>query len=247
MKILGQFPPQLSIKARLTLVTLGLFLVAIWVLVVGAAGQFEKKLAETLSDEQFSAVSYIAADIDGDLLQRIDILQADADGITTALLSDPQAAARYLADRHALNSMFKLGAILISKEGRALAAYPATSERLQFTRFSDFEYFTDVLASGKWAIGKARIGAVTKQPLIAMAAPVKNDRGQTAAVLVAYAALSDHLLFGPIEGMSIGKSGYIAVADPKYRLIIASSDPRNPDADQWHHRHDQLGLGNPPG
>ncbi|CAK0764664.1 two-component system, sensor histidine kinase and response regulator [Gammaproteobacteria bacterium] len=215
----------LSLKSRLTTLVLLLFLISIWLLVYALSAHLEKNLTELLSAQQFSLASFIADDIDSNLRERIHALSGNAANITPELLADPDKARLYLKDRIALKNMFKAGLVLISREGQGIADFPHIPER-QAGRYEALEYFQQVMATGKPAIGKPRIGRFTKLPGIAMAVPVKNPAGDILAIFAGYATLSDTTLFGQIEKRTIGQTGYVAIDDPKYRLIVTSSDPK---------------------
>ena len=214
----------LNLKSRLTILVLLLFLSSICLLIYGLAKRLEHNLTQLLSEQQFSIASLIANDIDDNIRQRIYTLTNNATNITPEFLSDPDKARFYLKDRIALNNMFKAGLMLISPEGQGIADYPHLPER-QAGRYEALEYFQQVMASGESAIGKARIGRFTKSPGIAVAVPVKNLAGEILAVFVGYATLSDSTLFGLFEKMTVGKTGYVTINDPKYHVIITSSDP----------------------
>lgn len=50
--------------------------------------------------------------------------------------------------------------------------------------FGDRGYFKEVLRTGEFAVSEAIIGRVTKQPVVAMAAPIKNASGEITHVVV---------------------------------------------------------------
>jgi diguanylate cyclase (GGDEF)-like protein len=56
--------------------------------------------------------------------------------------------------------------------------------------------------------------------------PIRDAQGQPIGVLAGLANLSDPSLFGSIIDVPVGKSGWIAVNDGRYRLIIAINDPK---------------------
>ncbi|MCK9283814.1 MAG: diguanylate cyclase [Rhodocyclaceae bacterium] len=186
--------------------------------------RLEQGIANLLFAQQFAVASYVADDIDNSLRQRIDALSGNAANVTPEMLAHPEKARNFLRERVALNSMFKAGLVFISKDGRGIADYPHIPER-QNGSYEGLEYFREVLATGRPSVGKARIGRFTKLPGIALAVPVKNVRGEIVAVFAGFATLSDATLFGRVEQTRIGRSGYIVIDDPRYRLIVTSSDP----------------------
>lgn len=215
----------LNIKLRIAISVLLIFLASIWGLVYAVSIQLEKDLTRFLFTQQFSLASYIASEVDENIKLRLDTLEGYAANITPQLLADPEKARSFLQERIALNSMFKLGLVLISADGQGLADYPHIPER-QAGKYNELEYFQAVMATGKPTVGKARIGRFTKLPGVAMAAPVRNKAGEIIAVFVGFTPLSDATLFGQVEKLTLGQSGYVVIDDPKNRLIVSSSDPQ---------------------
>lgn len=224
MNLFNKFK-TLNIKMRITISVLLLLLASIWGLVYAVSVQLEKDLTRLLFTQQFSVASYIANEIDENIKQRTNTLTGHAATITPQLLADPAKARGFLQERIALNSMFKLGLVLITKDGQGIVDYPHIPER-QASSYDGMEYFQEVMATGKPAIGKARIGRFTKQPGIAVAVPVRNKTGNIIAVFAGFAPLSDSTLFGQVEKLTLGHSGYVVIDDPKNRLIVSSSDPQ---------------------
>ncbi len=177
-----------------------------------------------LETQQISTVSYVASDLDDKIRQRIELLELNAEIITPELLDNPEKAREFLKSRFGLLALFKAGLSIISKDGNGITDYPIVPERANAS-FSEMEYYKEVLATGKTAIGKPRIGRFTKQPGVAFAAPIKDKSGQLNGLLVGFALFSDSTLFGQVEHANVGKTGYIAINVPKYGLIATSSNP----------------------
>ncbi|MFZ4439303.1 MAG: hypothetical protein ACOYOS_12810 [Syntrophales bacterium] len=60
-----------SLKTRVTVITLAIFLVGIWSLAFYASYTLQKDMERALGEQQFSKVSIIAAEINGGLDDRI--------------------------------------------------------------------------------------------------------------------------------------------------------------------------------
>ncbi|MCX7177303.1 MAG: hypothetical protein NTX56_00575, partial [Proteobacteria bacterium] len=66
------FPPQLSLKSRITLSTLSIFLISIWTLAFYSSRILRGDIEVLLSEQQFSTVSMMAASINQELEDRLD-------------------------------------------------------------------------------------------------------------------------------------------------------------------------------
>jgi diguanylate cyclase (GGDEF)-like protein/PAS domain S-box-containing protein len=216
----------LSIKARITLMTVLLFTSSTWALIYAVSARLERELAAVLSAQQFAVASYVAEDIEANIRFRFSLLTKNAARVTPAMLSNPAAAEDFLRTRDALNELFKIGIVLVSRDGHGIADYPYIPARRDYRRYHELEYFKGVMATGLPAMGEPSIGRVTKLPILAMAAPIRNAKGEIVAVLAGYTSLSDQTLFGNLEKMTVGSAGYFAIDDPKHQVIVSSSDPR---------------------
>lgn len=214
----------ISLKIKITAIVLALFISSLWILTVSVEKKLAHDMTELLETQQFSSVSYIAADLNEKIRQRIQLLELNASIITPELLASPEKAREFLRSRIGMQSLYKGGLAIISKDGKGIADYPPVPERTHAS-FREIEYFQEVLATGKTAIGKPRIGRFTKQPGVAIASPIKDKSGRLAAVLVGFATFSDTTLFGQVEHANVGKSGYITINVPKYNMIATSSNP----------------------
>lgn len=215
---------SISLKTKIAGIVLLLFLASFWLLTYSVEKKLAQDMANVLETQQLSTVSYIASDLDDKIRQRIELLESNSGAITAELLSDPEKAREFLKSRFGLLTLFKAGLSIISKDGLGITDYPITAGRANAS-FSELEYFKEVLATGKTAIGKPRIGRFTKQPGVAIATPIKDTSGQIIGLLVGFTWFSDSTLFGQVEHANVGKTGYIEIIDPKHGLIATSSTP----------------------
>lgn len=215
---------RLNLKARLVAMTVILFIAAIWVLSYLTTASLMADVKKLLAEQQFSSASYVADDIEQRVKLRLNALSIIGSEIDLPLLNEPAKLQDLLAHRPLLRSLFGNGVIVISLDGKPVTAYPPSSFSASLT-YSNIEYFQQVIDTGKPAIGKPRIGRVSKKPTIGFAAPILAKDGAVIGVLVGFSLLSDPNLFGVLERAEVGHSGWIAVSAPAYQLIVSSSDP----------------------
>lgn len=214
----------ISLKTKIAGIVLLLFLAGFWLLTYSVEKKLAQDMTILLETQQFSTVSYIASDLDDKIRQHIELLEVNAAAITPELLENPEKAREFLKSRFGLLALFKAGLTIISKDGNGIADYPIVPERANAS-FSELEYFKEVLATGKTAIGKPRTGRFTKQPGVAFAAPIKDKSGRLIGLLAGFSWFSDSTLFGQVEHANVGKTGYITIDAPKYGTIATSSNP----------------------
>ncbi len=215
---------SISLKTKISGIVLLLFLASFWLLTYSIEKKLAEDMTKLLEAQQVSTVSYVASDLDHKIRQHIELLELNAATITPELLADPEKAREFLKSRLGLLALFKAGLSIISSDGIGITDYPVVPERTNAS-FSEIEYFKEVVATGKSAIGKPRIGRFTKRPGVAFAAPIKDKSGRLVGLLVGFTWFSDSTLFGQVEHVNVGKAGYIAINAPESGLIATSSNP----------------------
>ncbi|MBF0526375.1 MAG: PDC sensor domain-containing protein, partial [Deltaproteobacteria bacterium] len=209
---------SLGLKPRIIGTALLLFLISMWLMTYLVQRHLENDMIELLGAQQFSAVSYIASEIEEKIRFNIEIVSKYAVNMTPELLADPIKAREYLSQRYGLLASFKAGLIIISAEGDGITDYPPIPDRAHAS-YRELEYFKDVVATRRTTIGKPSIGRFTKAPGVAIAAPIIDKSGKLIGVLAGFATLSDSTLFGQVEKAYTGNTGYALINAPRYGLI----------------------------
>ncbi len=182
-------------------------------------------MTSQLEAQQFSTASYIADNIESQVKLRINALKSIADSITPELIANPGRLRDFLHVRFLFASLFETGIEVISREGIGISDFPVLSGRAGGLH-ADLDFVREVVATGKPAVGKPRIGRFSKKAVIPFAVPVLNSSGRIVAVLAGYPSVSDPTLLGSIE-----KSEHkdfpdgLLVGSRKYNMFITGSDP----------------------
>jgi len=216
---------SLNLKTKIILMVLLLFLGSIWMLTFLNSKYLEQDMIAQIEVQQFSIASYIADSVESQVKLRFESLATIASFITPELISNPGKLRESLRQRLLIRTLFRNGVTVISKEGKGIADYPVVPGR-STASYREFEYFRDVIATLKPAIGKPQIGRFTHRPFIAFAVPILNRSGKLMGVLTASVSLSDPSLLGTIETSSYqGFSDRLILVSRKYRMISTGSDP----------------------
>src|SRR5450759_5348088 len=88
-----------SLRRRITLSTLLIFLASIWALSYYASRMLREDMERMLADQQSSTVSYVAGDLNDSLEERVLALEKVARLIDAAMLAHPAALQQMLANR----------------------------------------------------------------------------------------------------------------------------------------------------
>src|ERR1035437_7887843 len=106
-----------SIKTRVTLFTLGIFLLSLWLLAFYASRILRADMQRLLGDQQFSTATFVAVDVNHELEDRLRALEMVAKTLTPALLSDAAILQTSLEQRTSLLSWFNGGVNVLSLDG----------------------------------------------------------------------------------------------------------------------------------
>ena len=211
-----------SHKTRVTVFTLGIFVLSIWSLAYYASHMLRADMERMLSDQQLSAASFIAADLNHEVEDRLQALQSVATKISAADMGRPAALQAELDECDVILGMFSGGSFVTGLDGTALASSPLSARRAG-ANFSDRDYFAGALA-GRVTIGKPVIGKLSRAPLVVMAVPLRNAQGQVMGVLAGVIDLDRHSFLDKIAQGRYGISGGYLLVDAASRVIISASD-----------------------
>ena len=215
--MLGFFQ-NLSLKLKLTVFTLSLFLLAIGVSTYAFSTHMRQELAISLSNHQFSEVSYVAEHIDSSIKQRIDSLSLLAQFITPRLMSHRDQLSSFLAQQKSLNKIFTLGTVVISKEGKSITALPVD--------FARYDFYRRPIATGKPFISTPPIDEIIRDPSLVIAVPIFDQKQNLIGILAGIASLSDSSFINEFDKKSHPDASSYLVISPRDNLYISATDKK---------------------
>ena len=118
-----------SLQVRITLGVLVVSLLALWSAVLILDRTLRRDMESSISAQQFSAVSLIAAELDRSIGERQQIVKTIPDNYRSTLLSDSPAAQAALEQYPLPDSIFNWGLIILDKQGVAVASVPRDIKR----------------------------------------------------------------------------------------------------------------------
>ncbi|NTV70465.1 MAG: PAS domain S-box protein [Azonexaceae bacterium] len=212
-----------SLKTRLTLFTLAVFLVGIWSLAFYASRMLREDMQRQLGEQQFATASLVAAQIDAELSDRLKALERITVDISPALMKDPAGLQKFLEQRPVLQLIFNTGIHATGTDGVTIASVPYAAERIG-TSYMDRDYMISALKEGKSAIGRPVLGRVLKTPAIGMAVPIRDEHSRIMGALVGVINLGEPNFFDRVtESRPSQTGGYLIIA-PQHELIVTATD-----------------------
>ncbi len=212
-----------SLKTRLTLFMLVIFLICIWSLAFYTSRMLREDMQHMLSDQQFSSVSLLAAKVNQEIDGRLRALEKIVGSISPGMLKDTAALQTFLEQRILLQSLFNGGAFVTGVDGTATASIPLSAERIG-NNYIDRDYISTVLKDGKSIIGRPVMGRALYSPIFAIAVPIRDISNKVIGAMAGVTDLSKLNFLDNITEGNYGKTGGYFLVAPQYRLIVTASD-----------------------
>jgi len=214
-----------SLKTRVTLFTLLIFLTSIWSLTYFASHVLRSELEQQTGIQLSSTAAFIAQAVDSELEARFNVLNKVAGRVGEVGLANRAAVQRALEERLILQGPFNGGVMLLDLQGTVIAEVPVPAKRLGIN-YIDRDYIAATLGTGLSTISPPVIGKKPASPLFGMAEPVWNGRGQLIGALVGVTNLDEPSFVDSIAEKSYGKTGGYLLVAPQQRLVVTASDKR---------------------
>jgi len=214
-----------SLKTRITLTTLAIFVTSIWLLAFYTGRMLREDMERLVGDQQFSTASFMAAQVNQELVSRLGALEKVAASLTSAVVDNAAALQATLEQRPVFQILFNGGVYATRLDGTVIADAPLATGRVG-ANYMDTDHLIGPLRAGKATIGRPIMGRTLRAPLVTMAVPIRDSRGEVIGALAGVTDLSQPNFLDKIADSQYGKTGgYILIA-AKYRLIVTASDKR---------------------
>ena len=212
-----------SLKTRVTLFTLLIFLTSIWSLAFYASRMLRQDMEKLLGEQQFTSVSFVADAINQQMDERLKGLEKIAATLSQATLDNEQELQSFLEKRVVLKVLFNRGLIAIRADGMTVADAPTILGR-KGMNLMDRDYIAAAFHQGKSGIGRPVLGKAVSAPIFTMVAPVRDEQGKVIGALVGVTDLSQPNFLDIVSDSRYGKSGGYLLVAPQYRQVVTATD-----------------------
>lgn len=212
-----------SLKIRITLTTVAIFLAGFWSLSFYASQMLRKDIEQRLGEQQFSTVSMAAVQIDRELEGRLEALRAVAGSSQDSMRKGPSTMQALIEQRPVLHTLFNGGIVAYGVDGVAIADFPSVPA-LRGVRAMEVDVVAAALKEGRSTIGRPVQDKNKGSPLLRMATPIRNAQGTVIGALQGMINLGiPNFLDGYTENRYGKTGGYLIIA-PQYRLVVSATD-----------------------
>ena len=119
-----------SIKTRVTLFTFVIVVLGIWSRAFYTSQILRNDMQRLLGEQQFATASYIAAEVNQSLSDRLRALEKVAARSVEAMKTGPAAIQMQINDRPILQELFNGGITVYGPDGTAIADFPLATGRI---------------------------------------------------------------------------------------------------------------------
>jgi diguanylate cyclase (GGDEF)-like protein/PAS domain S-box-containing protein len=214
-----------SIKVRVTLFTLAIFIASIWTISFYVGRMLQLDMERVLGEQQFTTVSMVAADINEDIQSRLDALKIIADTVASSLPGGAVATQKALENFPVFQHLFNAGTVVVGFDGTAIASVPAAFDR-GGVNLMDRDQVVAALKEGRSSVGKPVLGKVLKEPIVSMAAPIRDPQGKVIGALIGNIDLGQPTFLDKVSNATSGKTGTVSLVSVPHRLTVTSSDKK---------------------
>ncbi len=213
-----------SLKTRVTLFTLLIFMISMWSLSFYASRMLRADMEILLGAQQLAAADHVAAEVNAVLDDHLSALTTVAAKITPAVMGNTSELQKFLEHRNRiLIDLFNGGVITYRLDGTAIAEVPLSAKRIG-VNFMDRDFITAALKNGRSTIGRPVIGRKLHVPIFTMTVPIFDTRGGVIGALSGVIDVAKSNIFDRITEGHFGKTGGFLLIAPQYRLIVSATD-----------------------
>ena len=212
-----------SLKTRVTLLTLSIFLISIWSLAFYASRLLREDMQKLLGEQQFGTASVIAQEINDGLADRMQALETIAAEVTPDIVSHPAALQTLLEQRPLLLLLFNGGIFATGPDGTAIADVPRSAGRIG-VNYIDRDSVALPLRDGKPMIGRPAMGKKLGAPIFSITVPFRDAQGKALGVLVATINLGKPNFLDKATQGSYGRTGGYLLIAPQHKLFVSATD-----------------------
>ena len=217
------FLPWRSLKTRVTLFTLVIFLLGIGSLAFYASQTLHEDMKRVLGEQQFSTVAILAADVNHELSDRIGVLEKAAKTISPAMISHPARLQEMLEHQTIFHTLFNSGVAAADADGTVIADFPRLPGR-RGANFRERDYIVGPLKQGKATIGRPVMGKLMHAPTFVMAVPIRDAKGAVIGVFAGVTDLSQPNFLDKITQNKYGKTGGYVLVAREHKLIVTATN-----------------------
>ena len=213
----------LGIKVKVALASSLISIAMIALVTTIQVQRMRDDFTQVLLSQQTAMIERTADELDDKLGMLLDIISETARRQPLALMNNPAQLREYYTQR-AMLALFD-DVLVLDAQGKVVADVPEVKAR-NGVDVADRAYFQTIMRTRKAMITEPILGKTSRQPIVQMIAPVLDQDGAVAGVVIGVLRLYKDNMLGKLRTAKVGKSGF-------YFILTRETEPRyvlHPDA-----------------
>lgn len=213
---------NLSIKLQLSLSVIAIGFVLLLAQLILQFSVLRGDIVQRIEKNEFRSLTAVAQNLDEKLQNSMDMLASVGANVPPSSMANVAALEKFLQREFALFNVYD-DLYIFDAKGILLVDWPIKAGRRTLD-MSSRDYIQGVIATEKPVISKPILGKATKQPIVVIAAPIKDAKGRLIGIIGGVLNLYKPNLLGSIATQKNGEDGYYYLVT-KDRVRIAHPDP----------------------
>jgi diguanylate cyclase (GGDEF)-like protein/PAS domain S-box-containing protein len=214
-----------SLKTRVTLFTIAVFVVSLWGLSFMTSRMLHTDMQRGLGQQQTSALNLLSQFVNQGLEDRLTALGKLAQQITLAQMNPSADLQNRVNQSLGLQGLFNGGAFVVNAQGQVLADVPGNAGQ-GASDLANQDFIAQALSQNKATIGPPTLSRALNAPVFGIAAPIHNPKGDVIGAVVGMTDLSQPSFLSVISEGHYGETGGYLLLDPQRRQVITASDKK---------------------
>ncbi len=212
-----------SLKTRVTLSTLAIFLVGIWSLAFYASQVLREDIRLLLGEQQLSTTTAVATDINNELDLRFRALGSLAELMAPGVVAQQASLQTWIQQRPITTSLFNSGFLVYRRDGTVVDADVRLLQRLGSNGNSN-DAVAAALHQGVAAVGPPMLDPERNAALLLLVAPVRDAQGTVVGAVAGLTNLGEPNFLDRVTGKHSVRTGSYLLVAPRYRRVVMASD-----------------------
>jgi diguanylate cyclase (GGDEF)-like protein/PAS domain S-box-containing protein len=211
-----------SLKTKVTLSTLAVFLLGIWSLAWYASRVLREDMQLVLGEQQFASVYMVGADVNDELEQRFRALNDFVPQLAPTVMGQPALLQTLLVKRPILRTLFNGGFIVYRSDGVVVDVDWHFAGRLGSQGLSDNSVL-GALKDGLASVGRPTMDTASQSALFPVTVPVRDQEGNLVGAVSGWTNLNTLKSMDHVVGLQSARTGEYLLIAPQHRLVVMAS------------------------
>jgi len=212
-----------SLKTRVTLSTLAIFLLGIWSLAFYASRVLRDEMQLLLGEHQVTTTQALASDLSNSVKQRFQALVNLSVEVPPEALGSKPLLQSWVGQRPITRNLFNAGFITFRHDGTVVDTDKRLADRMGSNGLDDDAVAT-AMREGAATVGRPFWDSKLQAWIMSMVIPVRGPKGGVVGAIAGWTNLVEPNFLDQVTGQRHPRTGSYILIATKYRQVVAATD-----------------------